>query len=116
MADKYVYQIVNVSQEQILFGITDLPLIEVVTRLAKDPKSPAVRWKQGDAIHWRPLTLAMPEDRALVYLSEFEKGQPPNGYRILRTLPVPEPAAAADTQPKVPAVQTTQGGSDTGSP
>ena len=100
VADQYVYQIVNLSQEQILFGATDLPLVDEVTRLAKDPKSPAVRWRQGDVIHWRPLTVAMPEHRARVYLAEFEKGVPPNGYTILRTV-VPAEADSEVTEPRV---------------
>jgi hypothetical protein len=80
-----LYQVINLTKEEIFFGTTDQKLEQEIERLAKDPKSPAAHWKQGDIVQWRPLTDWMEEPIVKNLHKEIESHTPPNKFKVLKT-------------------------------
>lgn len=85
MAQRYLYQVINNTRQEIVFGATDQPLEKELERMAKDPKSPTAPWKLGDEVSFRSLTEPM-EDSLLKYLyKNLESRTPPNKFKVLKT-------------------------------
>lgn len=80
-----VYQLINFSQEEMLFGTTDHQLNEEVERIAKDPKGPTRHWKKGDVVQWRPLTMLLEPDVAKQLHRQLEAKTPPNKFKVIPT-------------------------------
>jgi hypothetical protein len=85
VAQKYLYQVINNTRQEIVFGSTDQALEKELERIAKDPKSPTAGWKAGDEINFRALTEPM-DDGLLKYLyKNLESRTPPNKFKVLKT-------------------------------
>ena len=56
VAQRYLYQVINNTRQEILFGVTDLQLDKELERLSKDPKGPTAGWKHNDEVTFRSLT------------------------------------------------------------
>ncbi|MFO0726912.1 MAG: hypothetical protein U1E65_24215 [Myxococcota bacterium] len=85
MAQSFLYQVINHTRQEILYGTTDLALDKEVERLSKDPKCPASAWQRGDAVGWRPLTDWMDEAIVRNLHQSIEARTPPNKFKVLKT-------------------------------
>lgn len=86
MAQRYLYQVINNTRQEIVFGATDIALDKELERLAKDPKSPAAAWKKGDEVTFRALTEPMDEGLLKYIYKNIESRTPPNKFKVLKTL------------------------------
>lgn len=85
MADPLiVYQIMNFDREEILYGTCPAPIEKELERLAKDPRGPTRHWKHGEVVSWKPITDPMEASSARMLHREFENGQPPNKFTVLK--------------------------------
>ncbi len=85
MAQRYLYQVINNTRQEILFGVTDLQLESELERLSKDPKSPTSGWKHNDEVTFRSLTDPL-DDALLKYMHKnLESRTPPNKFKVLKT-------------------------------
>lgn len=80
-----VYQIMNFDREEILYGTCPEPLDKEIERLAKDPRGPTKLWKHGEVVSWKPITEPLEPASARMLHREFEKGTPPNNFKVLAT-------------------------------
>lgn len=85
MAQRYLYQVINNTRQEIVFGATELQLEKELERIAKDPSSPVAAWKQGDQVNFRALTEPMDEGLLKYIYRNLESRNPPNKFRVLKT-------------------------------
>ena len=79
-----VYQIMNFDREEILYGTCVEPLEKELERLAKDPRGPTKLWKHGEVVSWKPVTEPLEPASAHMLHREFENGNPPNKFTVLK--------------------------------
>jgi|JI10StandDraft_1071094.scaffolds.fasta_scaffold698591_2 hypothetical protein len=85
VAQRYLYQVINNTRQEILFGVTDLQLEKELERLSKDPKGPTAGWKHNDEVTFRSLTDPL-DDALLKYMHKnLESRTPPNKFKVLKT-------------------------------
>lgn len=80
-----VYQVINLDRQEMFFGTTALQLEEEIERVAKDPRGPALGWKRGDVVRWRPLTALLEEVQARALHKDLESKDAPNKFRVIQT-------------------------------
>ena len=80
-----LYQVINLSREEMFFGTTELQLQEEIDRLVKDPQAPSAHWTKEDMVQWRPLTDRMEEPIVKSLHKEIETHTPPNKFKVIRT-------------------------------
>lgn len=85
MAQRYLYQVINNTRQEIVFGATDQALEKELERMAKDPKSPVAAWKLGDQVNFRALTEPMDEGLLKYLYRNLESRNPPNKFKVLKT-------------------------------
>lgn len=85
VAQRYLYQVINNTRQEIVFGATDQPLEKELERMAKDPKSPTSTWKLGDEVNFRSLTEPMDEGLLKYLHKNLESRTPPNKFKVLKT-------------------------------
>lgn len=85
--ERVVFQFMNHSREEMFYVTTDIPIEEMILKIAKDRKGPAKDWEKGDAVNWRPLTDLLPAEQAHAMAVELSGTKPPNNYEIIQWLP-----------------------------
>ena len=88
MADEgklVLFQVINITQQELLFGTTNEGLEKEIARLAKNPRGPTGHWKKGDLVHWRPLTDLVDARMARRLHKDFESKTPPNKFKVIPT-------------------------------
>ncbi len=79
-----VYQILNFTRQEVLFGITPLSLEQELERLIKNPPEPMREWKRGDVVSWRGLTGLMDPGAARLLHQQLQLKSPPNKFKVLK--------------------------------
>lgn len=85
-----VYQIMNFDREEILYGTCPEPFEKELERISKDPRGPTRHWQYGEVVSWKPITEPLEPASARMLHREFEKGTPPNKFKVLESYK-PEP-------------------------
>jgi hypothetical protein len=85
VADHILFQVLNMTRQEMFFGTTPEKLDAEIEKLAKDPGSPFAGWGKGDALVWRALTLPMAEGIVRNVHQTLEGKTPPNKFKVIRT-------------------------------
>jgi len=83
VGERIVYQVINLTREEMFFGTTDIELSKEIERIAKDPNGPAKGWAKGELVQWRPLTDLLPEEQARSLAVDLSKHAPPNKFKVI---------------------------------
>jgi len=75
----------NFDREEILYGTCAEPMEKELERLSKDPRGATRHWKHGEVVSWKPITEPLEEASARMLHREFENGQPPNKFKVLKS-------------------------------